>query len=123
MQCFTVGRTLLLLLSKPGTEAHDAQGCLLLLWPSGTGKGTLSVQEYVRARLIQFAGAFARRINPTLNQQVVQQAAAEAIASLPAAELGRVSLESRDLQLVFRHDCLYVHLNLLHAMQTDDVPG
>lgn len=66
------------------------------------------VQEYVRARLIQFAGAFARRINPTLNPQIVQQAAAEAIASLPAPEYGRVAVENRDLQLVFRHDCLYV---------------
>ena len=66
----------------------------------------LLLQEYVRARLIQFAGPFARRINPTLSQQIVQQAAAETIASLPAAEVGRVAIESRDLQLVFRHDCL-----------------
>ncbi|KAK9908084.1 hypothetical protein WJX75_002589 [Coccomyxa subellipsoidea] len=64
------------------------------------------LEEYVRARLIQFAGAFARRINPTLNPQIVQQAAAEAIASLPAPEYGRVAVENRDLQLVFRHDCL-----------------
>ena len=63
-------------------------------------------QEYVRARLIQFAGAFARRVNPTLSPQIVQQAAAEAIASLPAPEYGRVAVENRDLQLVFRHDCL-----------------
>ncbi|BDA44884.1 probable calmodulin-binding protein 60 B at N-terminal half [Coccomyxa sp. Obi] len=64
------------------------------------------LEEYVRARLAQFAGAFARRINPTLNPQIVQQAAAEAIASLPAPEYGRVAVENRDLQLVFRHDCL-----------------
>ena len=63
-------------------------------------------QEYVRARIIQFAGAFARRINPNLGPQIVQQAAAEAIASLPAPEYGRVAVENRDLQLVFRHDCL-----------------
>lgn len=37
----------------------------------------------------------------------MQQAAAEAIASLPPPELGRVAIENRDLQLVFRHDCLY----------------
>jgi len=63
-------------------------------------------QEYVRARLIQFAGAFAQRIAPSLGIDLVQQAAAEAISSLPAAEVGRISLENRDLQLVFRHDCL-----------------
>ena len=60
----------------------------------------------MRARLIQFAAAFARRVNPTLSQQIVEQAAAEAIASLPAPEFSQVSVESRDLQLVFRHDCL-----------------
>ena len=65
-----------------------------------------AVQEYVRARIIQFAGAFARRVNPNLAPQIVQQAAAEAIASLPAPEYGRVAVENRDLQLVFRHDCL-----------------
>lgn len=65
-----------------------------------------ALQEYVRARLIQFAGAFSRRVNPNLDQRLVQQAAAEAIASLPAPEFGRVAVENRDLQLVFRHDCL-----------------
>ncbi|CAL5229988.1 g13422 [Coccomyxa viridis] len=64
------------------------------------------LEEYVRARIIQFAGAFSRRVNPNLAPQIVQQAAAEAIASLPAPEYGRVAVENRDLQLVFRHDCL-----------------
>lgn len=64
------------------------------------------LEEYVRARLIQFAGAFSRRVNPNLDQRLLQQAAAEAIASLPAPEFGRVAVENRDLQLVFRHDCL-----------------
>ena len=62
----------------------------------------------MRVRLIQFAGAFARRVKPNLSQQAVQLAAAEAIASLPPPELGRVAIENRDLQLVFRHDCLCV---------------
>ena len=66
----------------------------------------------MRARLIQFAGAFARRVNPTLSSQVVQQAAGEAIASLPAPEYGRVAVENRDLQLVFRHDCLCATISL-----------
>ena len=61
-------------------------------------------------------------MNPNLDQRLVQQAAAEAIASLPAPEFGRVAVENRDLQLVFRHDCLWVtghaesqnHLLLTH---------
>ncbi|KAK9840330.1 hypothetical protein WJX74_007747, partial [Apatococcus lobatus] len=74
--------------------------------PELQGVPTQALEEYVRVRLIQFAGAFARRVKPNLSQQAVQQAAAEAIASLPPPELGRVAIENRDLQLVFRHDCL-----------------
>ena len=77
---------------------------------------TFFLQEYVRARLIQFAGPFARKLNPKLSPQEVQQAAQEAVASLPSADNGRIALESRDLQLVFRHDCLYGPLPFLcHA--------
>ncbi len=83
---------------------------------SSADKGC-GAQEYVRARLIQFAGAFARRVNPTLSPQIVQQAAAEAIASLPAPEYGRVAVENRDLQLVFRHDCLCAHAAARTAVQ------
>lgn len=79
---------------------------VLLSSQSDSCKPVRLVQEYVRARLIQFAGAFARRINPTLGQQFIQQAAADAISSLPQPEFGRVAVENRDLQLVFRHDCL-----------------
>ena len=60
----------------------------------------------MRSRLIQFAGPFARRINPALPQGLIQQAAAETIAVLPPPEYGPASVENRDLQLVFRHDCL-----------------
>ncbi|KAK9846825.1 hypothetical protein WJX84_002893 [Apatococcus fuscideae] len=74
--------------------------------PELQGVPTQALEEYVRVRLIQFAGAFARRVKPNLSQQAVQLAAAEAIASLPPPELGRVAIENRDLQLVFRHDCL-----------------
>ena len=63
-------------------------------------------QEYVRARLIQFAGPFARRMNPTLPLALIQQTAAETIAALPPPEYSGASVEHRDLQLVFRHDCL-----------------
>lgn len=64
------------------------------------------LQEYVRARLIQFASPFARRINPAMPQTIIQQVAAEAMAALPAPEYGPAVVERRDLQLVFRHDCL-----------------
>ncbi len=40
----------------------------------------------------------------TVDQRVLQHATAEAIASLPGP--ASVPVESRDLQLVFRHDCL-----------------
>ena len=75
--------------------------CLRLTYAeSGT------TQDYVRARLVQFASAFARLINPTLAQQNIRQAAADAISSLPAPQSGKIAFEQRDLQLVFRHDCL-----------------
>mmetsp|Transcript_10080 Transcript_10080/g.30159 ORF Transcript_10080/g.30159 Transcript_10080/m.30159 type:complete len:698 (+) Transcript_10080:368-2461(+) len=64
------------------------------------------VEEYVRARLIQFATPFARRINPSMPQALIQQVAAESMAALPAPEYGPAVVENRDLQLVFRHDCL-----------------
>jgi hypothetical protein len=64
------------------------------------------LQEYARARIVQFAQAFAARLNPTVAPAVVQQAAVECIQSLPPPDYSGVSLEQRDLQLVFRHDCL-----------------
>lgn len=63
-------------------------------------------QEYVRARLLQFAQALAGRISPALSPQMVQSAAFDALQSLPPPDYGGLPLEQRDLQLVFRHDCL-----------------
>lgn len=63
-------------------------------------------QEYARARVLQFAQAFASRLNPTVGPAVVQQAAVDCLASLPPPDYTGVALEQRDLQLVFRHDCL-----------------
>ena len=37
---------------------------------------------------------------------VVQQAAVDCLGSLPPPDYTGVALEQRDLQLVFRHDCL-----------------
>lgn len=64
------------------------------------------VEEYVRSRLIQFAMPFGRRVAPTLPHNLLEQAAAQTIAMLPPPEYGPASVENRDLQLVFRHDCL-----------------
>ena len=60
----------------------------------------------MRSRLVQFAGALARIVVPTLAHQSILEATAEAIASLPAPEMASLAFESKDLQLVFRHDCL-----------------
>lgn len=65
-----------------------------------------SLEEYSRARILQFAQAFSARLNPTVGPAVVQQAAVDCLASLPPADYSGVALEQRDLQLVFRHDCL-----------------
>lgn len=63
-------------------------------------------QDYVRARLIQFAMPFGRRVAPALPPNLLEQAAAQTIAMIPPPEYGPASVENRDLQLVFRHDCL-----------------
>ena len=65
-----------------------------------------SAQEYARARILQFSQAFAARLNPTVGPGVVQQAALDCLAALPPPDYSGISLEQRDLQLVFRHDCL-----------------
>ena len=72
-------------------------------------------QNSVRARLVQFAGAFAARACPQLGAADVRAAAAAAIARLPPPLLGDgrgaggasgAGDGPRELQLVFRHDCL-----------------
>ena len=65
-----------------------------------------ATQEYTRARILQFAQAFAARLNPTVAPSVVQQAALDCLQALPPPDYSGVALEHRDLQLVFRHDCL-----------------
>jgi hypothetical protein len=73
-------------------------------------------QDYVRARLVQFAGAFAARACQQLGPADIRAAAAAAIARLPPPLLGGDGRGgsagglggegARELQLVFRHDCL-----------------
>lgn len=64
------------------------------------------VEEYVRARIAQFTEPFARLCNLTLQPAAIRQAAADTIADIPLPEYDSNPAEFRDLQLVFRHDCL-----------------
>ena len=66
----------------------------------------LASQEYVRARLLQFSQALAGRIAPSMTPQMVHQAALDALRVVPAPDYSGAALATRDLQLVFRHDCL-----------------
>ena len=65
-----------------------------------------TLEEYVRARLNQFAMAFSQRVAPRLTQEEYDRAVAETYTQLPPPEYGQIAVENRELQLVFRHDCL-----------------
>ena len=60
------------------------------------------MQDYVRARLMQFCPPFATRISPKVTREQIQQAAVDTLNSLPPPHYGPYN---GDLQLVFRHDC------------------
>jgi hypothetical protein len=65
-------------------------------------------QDYVRSRIAQLISTFTRslRINaPLLTQEAITQSLAEALSAIPPPIYDVVPLESRELQLVFRHDC------------------
>ncbi|KAH7619140.1 hypothetical protein Ndes2526B_g06092 [Nannochloris sp. 'desiccata'] len=63
-----------------------------------------TLEDYVHERVMQFSPVFASRIAPGTALQQVQQAAADVLSSLPPPDYTG-ALASRDLQLVFRHDC------------------
>eukprot|EP00803_Ostreobium_quekettii_P007979 evm.model.scf_324.1 EVM.evm.TU.scf_324.1 scf_324:1593-3902(+) len=65
-----------------------------------------ALEEYVRARLNQFAMSFAQRVAPRLTPEEYDRSVAETYTQLPPPEYGAISVENRELQLVFRHDCL-----------------
>jgi hypothetical protein len=60
----------------------------------------------VRSRLLQFSPALASRITPGIQPELLEQAALDALRSLPAPDYAAAPIEARDLQIVFRHDCL-----------------
>ena len=66
-------------------------------------------QEYVRSRIAQLVSAFTRSLRshaPSLAQDTITQALAEALSAIPPPVYDIVPLENRELQLVFRHDCM-----------------
>lgn len=63
-----------------------------------------NLQDYVRERVMQFSPPFASRISPGAGLQQIQQAAHDVLQSLPPPDYTG-ALATRDLQLVFRHDC------------------
>lgn len=68
-----------------------------------------NTQEYVRSRLAQYAGLFHERIvsyMPNIGRGMVERVAGEAASLMPAPDHAASALEERNLQLVFRHDCL-----------------
>jgi hypothetical protein len=62
-------------------------------------------QEYVRARLLQFAPLLAARLAAGAAPELLRAATADALAALPPPDYSAAPLAVRDLQLVFRHDC------------------
>jgi len=55
---------------------------------------------------MQFSYALGIRIAPAVSQQIIEQAVFDALQSLPPPDYSGATLSARDLQLVFRHDCL-----------------
>lgn len=70
-----------------------------------------NTQEYVRSRIFQFTPALIQRINPGLAPEFIQQATSDTLQALPpptysaATATANQPPPSRELQLVFRHDC------------------
>lgn len=54
----------------------------------------------------QFGSVLASRLNPTLSELTVQRVTAEVLNSLPPPDYSGAALETKEFQLVFRHDCL-----------------
>lgn len=72
--------------------------------PAKTLSSPSRLQDYVHERVIQFSPVFASRIAPGTALEQVQKAATDVLSSLPPPDYTG-ALASRDLQLVFRHDC------------------
>ena len=67
------------------------------------------LQDYTNSRLAQFMALFSRRLlqlAPGVSPDAIERAAAEALQALPPPLMAAVPLHEKDLQLVFRHDCV-----------------
>lgn len=64
------------------------------------------LEAYVRERLDQFAHSLWQRVAPEVPLETFDREVANTYTELPPPEYGPVALESRELQLVFRHDCM-----------------
>ncbi|KDD74797.1 hypothetical protein H632_c1067p1, partial [Helicosporidium sp. ATCC 50920] len=62
--------------------------------------------DYVRARISQFGSVLARRLTPGLTSGSANAVVSDTLRALPPPDYSGLSLAHRDLQLVFRHDCL-----------------
>lgn len=69
------------------------------------------LEEYVRARLNQFSLGLERKLSATVMPDVFERIVAETYTQLPAPEYCNLPIESRELQLVFRHDCMALGCN------------
>jgi hypothetical protein len=76
---------------------------------SGSWLLTLWFQEYVRARIAQLISAFSRSLqlhSSAITQDLIAKSLGEALSAIPPPVYDIIPLEHRDLQLVFRHDCM-----------------
>ncbi|KAF8065943.1 sua1 [Scenedesmus sp. PABB004] len=75
-----------------------------------------ALEEYVRARIVQFLGALAPRLGaacPAVSAALLEDAAAAALGALPPPDWSwsQVPVEALELELVFTHDCLALGCN------------
>lgn len=74
---------------------------------NGRQNWPLSLQDYVRTRILQFAPLFASKIDANVTDNDLHQAAVDVIQALPSPKYDvDANNSSRQLMLVFRHDCL-----------------
>ncbi|GAX78271.1 hypothetical protein CEUSTIGMA_g5713.t1 [Chlamydomonas eustigma] len=67
------------------------------------------LEEYVRARIAQLISTFSRSLqlhSPAITQDLIAKSLGEALSAIPPPVYDIIPLENRDLQLVFRHDCM-----------------
>lgn len=67
------------------------------------------LEDYVRSRLRQFVGIFNQKLLqlvPAVHADAFDRSVNEALLQTPQPDYGSVPLDFKELQLVFRHDCM-----------------